>query len=270
MDIGATSHLASSPVMLHSVRNHDTTQSVIAGNGSKIPAIFLGNSFLQSGSRPLHLNNILITPQIVKNLISVHCFTTDNWCSIEFYPFGFSVKDLHSLKTLLHSNSAGDLYPVPTPPPQSSPSSSHFAFMTCSSSLWHKSLDHLNNDSLCFVISSNYLPCNKDSLHMVCSACQLGKQIKLPFFPSNTEVSQPFELVHSDIWTSPLASISGIRYYVLFLDHFTHYLWVYPLRRKSEVFSKFLHFHAFVQTQFNCHVKSFQCDNGEEYNNTEF
>lgn len=66
MDIGATIHLVSSPHMLHSVLNDNLIQLVIVGNGSTIPTTSSGNSFLKCISRPLHLNNILITPQIVK------------------------------------------------------------------------------------------------------------------------------------------------------------------------------------------------------------
>lgn len=72
------------------------------------------------------------------------------------------------------------------------------------------------------------------------------------------------------MWTSPISSISDLRYYVLFLDHYIHFLWVYSLRRKSEVFSKFLHFHSFIQNQFQTTIKAFQCDNGGEFNNSNF
>ena len=107
-----------------------------------------------------------------------------------------------------------------------------------------------------------FLQIYNDSLDSSCQACQLGKQIKQPFYPSVSNVSKPFEIIHSDVWTSPLESMSGIKYYVLFLDHYTQFLWVYPLRRKSEVFSKFLHFLSYVETQFNSKIQSFQCDNG--------
>lgn len=48
------------------------------------------------------------------------------------------------------------------------------------------------------------------------------------------------------------------------------FLWVSPLRRKSEVFAKFIHFTSYVKNQFNSTIKSFQCDNGGEYNNADF
>lgn len=59
-----------------------------------------------------------------------------------------------------------------------------------------------------------------------------------------------------------MLSTSGFKYYVLFLDHFSHYLWVYPLRTKSETLSKFLHFHSHVKTQYNRNIKALQCDHG--------
>ena len=110
-------------------------------------------------------------------------------------PFGFSVKDLQSQRILLRSESTGDLYPVP-----SSLNKAHHAsaFITESPSLWHKRLIHANNETICSVISSNSLICNKDSLPL-CNACQLGKHIKLPFFKSETKSFKPFDLIHSDI-----------------------------------------------------------------------
>lgn len=64
--------------------------------------------------------------------------------------------------------------------------------------------------------------------------------------------------------------MSGIRYYALFLDHHTQFLWVYPLRRKCDLFSKFLHFTSYIKNQFKANIKAFQCDNGGEYRNKQF
>lgn len=270
MDSGATSHLTGSAGMIMSNLKNASHQSVVVGNGSKIPVTYSGSTYLPSSSRPLALNNVLVTPQIIKNLVSVRKFTTDNWCSVEFDPFGFSVKDLLTRKTLLRSNSQGDLYSVPGSRLQPSSFSTSTAFVALSPNLWHKRLAHTNKASLSSIISSNSIVCNKESLGSTCTACQLGKQIKLPFFTSTSQTTRPFQLIHSDIWTSPKISLSGIRYYALFLDDHTHFLWVYPLRRKSELFSKFLHFFAYVKTQFQTTISSLQCDNGGEYNNSHF
>lgn len=114
------------------------------------------------------------------------------------------------------------------------------------------------------------IACTNDNLFSSCEVCQLGKQIKLPFQKSDSFTTKPFDIIHSDIWTSPLTSISGFKYYVIFLDDFSHFLWVFPLRRKNEVFSKFLQFYKYVETQFNTRIKALQCDNGGEYQNSNF
>lgn len=105
---------------------------------------------------------------------------------------------------------------------------------------------------------------------MLCHACQLGKHTRLSFSLSQTDALFPFQVIHSDVWASPLLSHSGIEYYVIFLDQFTRFVWVYPLRKKFEVFSKFLHLCAYVQNQFKMGIQIFQRDNDKEYDNSHF
>ncbi|GJX74260.1 ribonuclease H-like domain-containing protein [Tanacetum coccineum] len=102
---------------------------------------------------------------------------------------------------------------------------------------------------------------------VLCHACQLGKHVRLPFVSSNTIVTSCFDIIHSDVWTSPIPSLSGFKYYVLFLDHYSRFVWVYPLLHKSDVFSKFVLFRTYVRTQFKCEIRSFQCDHGGEFDN---
>ncbi|GJT27970.1 ribonuclease H-like domain-containing protein, partial [Tanacetum coccineum] len=91
--------------------------------------------------------------------------------------------------------------------------------------------------------------CNKEKLPVLCHACQLGKYVKLSFVSSSNSVTSCFDIVHSDLWTSPIQSLSGFQYYVL---------------------SKFLLFCNYVRTQFKCEIKSFQCDHGGEFDNHAF
>jgi len=81
--------------------------SIIVGNGSTLPVTACGYSILPG---PLYLNNILVAPSIIKNLLFVRQFTTDNHCSIEFDPFGLSLKDLKSKNVIARFNSPGPLY----------------------------------------------------------------------------------------------------------------------------------------------------------------
>ncbi|GKE04329.1 ribonuclease H-like domain-containing protein [Tanacetum coccineum] len=120
------------------------------------------------------------------------------------------------------------------------------------------------------LVSNNFISCNKEKPHVLCHACQLGKHVRLPFVSSNTVVTSCFEIIHSDVWTSPIPSLPGFKYYVLFLDHYSQFVWVYPLLNKSDVWSKFVLFHTYVRTQFKCEIRSFQCDHSGEFDNRNF
>jgi transposase InsO family protein len=51
------------------------------------------------------------------------------------------------------------------------------------------------------------------------------------------------------------------------IDDFTHYIWTFPLRAKSDVFQSLIAFHAYVCTQFQLPLLSLQTDNGKEFDN---
>ncbi|GJW42940.1 ribonuclease H-like domain-containing protein [Tanacetum coccineum] len=87
------------------------------GDGHSIPVTNTGHSILSTPLKSLRLNNVLITPHIVKILIYVCQFVRDNDCTIEFDSFGFSIKDFMTRRVLLRCDSTEDLYPVTTPSP---------------------------------------------------------------------------------------------------------------------------------------------------------
>jgi hypothetical protein len=74
--------------------------------------------------------------------------------------------------------------------------------------------------------------------------------------------------MHLDLWTSPIISVSGSKYYLVILDDFTHYLWTFPLKFKSDTFTSLFNFLAYVSNQFGRKVKAIQCDNGRKFDNS--
>jgi hypothetical protein len=91
-DSGASSHTtdASNLTSIHPPTSTDIS-FIIVGNGSTLQVTSVQDSVILG---LFYLNNVLVTPDIIQNLLSVHCFTSDNWCSMEFDLFGISVKDL--------------------------------------------------------------------------------------------------------------------------------------------------------------------------------
>ncbi|GJX08881.1 ribonuclease H-like domain-containing protein [Tanacetum coccineum] len=261
MDTGASSHLAENTCMLTSFSNPSLYKSVFVGNGQPIPVTHMGHSLLHTPHKPLHLHHVLVTPNIIKNLISVRQFTRDNNVSVDFDAYGFSVKDYQTRRLLLRCDSTGDLYPVTQQPS----STTTFALLSLSPTTWHRRLGHPSEDVLRRLESSRFISYNKTKLPALCHACQLGKHTRLPFYSSESNVGSVFDIIHSDLWTSPISSDNGIKYYAIFLDHLSHYVWVYPLLHKSDLFDTFVTFRAYVNKQFNVDIKALECDHEVSY-----
>jgi hypothetical protein len=78
-DSGASSHItgnAGNLTTTHSSLGHLNSQHIIVGNGCKLPVLAVGH--VEISSLPLYLQNVLVSPTIVKNIISVRKFTHDN------------------------------------------------------------------------------------------------------------------------------------------------------------------------------------------------
>jgi hypothetical protein len=265
LDTGATTHMASNPGILTSPPS-TVNRHIVVGNGQFLPAHGTGNASIPTSSSPLHLRNILIAPKLVKNLISVRALTRDNSVSVEFDPWGFSIKDLRTRTALLRCDSSGELYPLrqasttTAPPPTA-------LLASQDSNLWHARLGHPGHATLQRLSRSIGFSCSKSSQH-TCDACCRGKHVRLPFSESDKIYSFPFQLLHCDVWTSPIMSNSGFKFYLVILDDFSHYAWTFPLHHKSDVLPTLISFHAFVQTQFQVPIMCFQNDNGKEFDNS--
>jgi len=92
--------------------------------------------------------------------------------------------------------------------------------------------------------------------------------VRLPFHLSTSRASNNFDLIHCDLWTSLVLSVSGYKYYLAILDDCSHYLWTFPLKLKSNAFPTITQFFALVSTQFGTTIKAVQCDNGREFDNS--
>jgi hypothetical protein len=261
-DSGASSHMSSSSNMLS---NFSSTpfSSIILGNSSSIPIYCTGQTSIPTPTKSLFLRDVLIAPALIKNLISVRQFIRDNLVSIEFDPFGLSVKDYLIKVEIARFNSSGELYTLHGAPAADPPTS-----MAASVDLWHHRLGHTHTAALSSMLSEFSINCNRD-IHnsAVCPSCQQGKHVRLPFYSSHSTSTFPFELLHCDLWTSPHTSISSFKYYLVVLNDFTQFVWTFPLRNKSDVHTIFINFQRYVATHFFLPIRFIQCDNGKEFDN---
>ena len=78
-------------------------------------------------------------------------------------------------------------------------------------------------------------------------------------------------VVHSDVHGKiETKSLSREEYFVTFIDDKSRFVWVYPLKHKSEVFKKFSEWRALLEKSSGMKVKVLLTDNGGEYMSKEF
>ena len=64
---------------------------------------------------------------------------------------------------------------------------------------------------------------------------------------------------------APVISTTGARYFLLFIDDFSQFSWLYPLHSKDQALPTFFKFKTLVENQFNSRIKCLQSDNGGEF-----
>ena len=229
-DSGATYHTTPDPGILSSVHPPSSSHpsSIMVANGSCLPVTFVGAAGTHGSFR---VPNDFVKPSMVHNLLSIRRFTANNSCSVEFDSFGLTVKDLASRRPLLRCDITEPLYTLrfSTSAPPSSPSILSLAFAAIpSSTIWHRRLGHPGRDTLMQLSRSFDIHCTRAHDEHLCHACQLGRYVRLPFHTSS-HAAHVFDLVHCDLWTSPVISISSYKYYLVVVDDFS--LWI-PLACK--------------------------------------
>ncbi|GAA0157982.1 transmembrane signal receptor [Lithospermum erythrorhizon] len=278
IDSGATNHITADLNNLSLYHDYHGSDKISVGNGQTLPINHTGKTSISAyPNKYVHLNNILHVPQITKNLLSVSQLAADNNVYLEFHAGHCFVKDLQGRILLqgkldqglyrLESNASSQDHSASLPKP------SHFALVGEKTSFdkWHERLGHPAPHIVQKLVAQSLIstsnPVNKLS-QSVCASCQLGKSHRF-HLPASTFVSTaPLELVYSDVWgKSPVVSNKGFQYYVHFTDHFTKYVWFYPMKSKSEVYQIFNEFKAMVETKFERKIKTLQSDWGGEYRN---
>jgi hypothetical protein len=144
---------------------------------------------------------------------------------MEFDSFGLSMKDFSTGNMITRCISSRPLYMMylPSHPTLSSPTSAPSALVV-SASTWHRRLGQPGVDILSKLSHDSSIVCSWRT-HDICHTCQLGRHIHLPFVSYNSRADNNFDLIHCDLWTSPVVSISGYKYYLVILDDHSHFVW---------------------------------------------
>lgn len=182
---------------------------------------------LPSFSSNLHLKNVLHCPKASANLLPIQKFYLDNACYFILTSSHYFLKDLWTHAILLEGKSENDLYPLRL---QRNSLHGNRAFTTLlgirtSLLVRHFSLGHLSFDFVSRVVKHNHLPfsCNDFNKNVTCIYANWEKVNDNHFIHLLISLLPLLQLIHTDIWTSPDQSVNGCKYYVVFINDFSHY-----------------------------------------------
>jgi hypothetical protein len=269
IDSGASRHMTGDQARLSDLNERNTSYKVELGDKITYPVKGFGQASIKLESRNhVHLSNVLYVPGLEKNLVSISCledkgnriaFIDEKVLSWHKYS---SIEDARvigrregNLYRLLERNEEALVHDEVNP-----------------NEIWHRRYTHINYQALPFLRKMvEGIPELKSTHKGVCKGCALGKNIKKPFPSSNNRSKETLDLIHSDVCDPmPIKSLGGDLYYLTFIDDYSRKTWLYLLKSKDEVFSKFQEFKAKIENLTNKKIKTLRTDNGGEYTSKKF
>jgi transposase InsO family protein len=135
---------------------------------------------------------------------------------------------------------------------------------------WHERLGHVNYHTLIKMVKTE----STLGLNLTGNLTSpLDNFHRQPSNPAKNTISitRIGDLIHTDVWgPSPVTSIGGSKYFILFKDDFTGYLTVYFMTLKSEAPALFRLYEAMVLNQTENNIRTLRSDGGGEYFGKEF
>ena len=282
IDSGATRHMTYQRDAFIDFKEFTEPKGVALGDNAVITVVGSGTVRLpifdcrESSAIHVSLRNVLIVPELKKNLISVPTITeSDAEVDVEvlFDKEKCVVrKDGQFLMNLGQKVESSRLYRANT-------KVEYANIVEASADLWHRRMGHLNKNYMNQLVNKSLatgigisLKNVDSSQHDKCEPCILGKMRRSPVpKKSETKSTEKLQLLHTDL-CGPVHvdSLGGSRYIFTVTDDFSRYKSVYFLKKKDEALSNFQHFVNQAENFTGNSVKSVRSDNGGEYVSKEF
>jgi hypothetical protein len=118
--------------------------------------------------------------------------------------------------------------------------------------LWHMRMAHIHFGSLGHLRQAIIgLPKFTTERHDPCKGFAMGKYAWRPFPLSEHRSKGVLSLIYFDVCgPTSMESVSGFKYFVLFIDDYSRKTWIYFLKAKAEDFDRFKEFRALVESFF--------------------
>jgi hypothetical protein len=264
LDSACCNHMMDNPY-LTSAHTPPVLPTITTADSSAMTVSYVG-----SISTPnLSVSDVFCVPKLHLNILSVGQLT-ELGLNMFFSSRGCLVQDSQTGQIVGTARKVRRLFELTSLHLPSSSVSAPVIAAFASIKLSYSHLGHVSLPRIQTLVSRGLLG-SVSSSPFDCMPCQLGKQPTLPFNNRESIASATFDLIHSDIWgPSPVPTVGGSRYFVIFVDDFSRYTWIYLMKNRSEVLTIYRDFAKMVQTQYSKSIKVFRFDNAREYRQTDF
>ena len=234
IDSGASDHMTFDKSFFSSL-SPSPIQEVSNANGVSFPVLGIGSIQV---TPTLVLNNVLYVPALSHHLLSVSELNSQSKCSVTFFPMYVIFQDLSTQAVIDRGDLRGRLFHLDCMYSGETRAPSPTVALTLNSDrvkqiwLWHRRMGHPSFGVMKKSMPSLFVGIKESSLH--CETCVFAKSHKSSYSPSLSSSSAPFELIHSDVWgPSKNLTLTGMKYFVLFIDDFTRLSWVVLLKKEG-------------------------------------
>ena len=236
IDSGASDHMTWDIIVFNNYTPCYNNSTIRIADGIVSKVVGTGSVTL---TKDITLKSVLFVPKLECNLISISKITRDLNCVTKFLSNLCVFQVLDSEKTIGSAELCAGLYLLKADAPENKVQKGSFvAYIldknNCSAEmLWHYRLGHPN-----FMYLRKLFPTliNKNKKFPNCEVCQLSKHTRNSFPAHKYKPTQPFSMVHSDVWgPSRVKNITGSRWFVTFIDDHTRITWLFLIKEKSKV-----------------------------------
>ena len=279
-DTGASSHMTPHR---HWLRNYKPCRvQVKLADGSSIYSEGVGSVLFKpmingSLAQQVEFTNVLHVPALRSNLFSVLFLSMHRnfLINIQEDTLSFRLDGKTMFEAKVNSSTIAYLQGTTIPIPETAnlPSATT---LPMDLSLWHQRFCHPSYPVLKRMIRDNLVTgltiTSSSKPDPICEPCLAGKMVADPFPSSSSHHSTKLlDLIHSDVHGPiKVASFSGYRYWVTYIDDSGRFRAAYLMKKKSEAFSCFKKFKAWAEKQTGCTIRALREDKGGEYMGKEF
>ena len=259
IDSGASNHMCNNRDYFQNFKASSDKEITIA-DGNKMKIIGEGDIIIKDEhtERTFKLVNVLFVPELKQNLLSVAMITSKGF-SVLFTRDNVKICKSDKLHLIAHNDNG--MFRIT---PKVMMAECYTTNKTDDHIIWHKRLGHVGQSGMKELIKQGHLNM-KINDNINCESCILGKQTRNTFSLSETKSNEILELIHSDVCGPlPVPSIGGNKYFITFLDDYSHYVFVYFMKQRHEVKLIIPKFVKYLSNQKNKNIKIFRSDGAQE------